>query len=212
MKHLATNADKQAARKIGIMGGTFNPIHNGHLMIARSAYEQLQLDEVRFLPAGIPPHKQNQTILDSAHRLRMIELALAGEPAFFADDREVRTDAVSYSYRTLEELHAQFPQAQLYFIMGGDSLRDFKTWRYPEKICASAILAAAIRDTCDFSQLQHYAEELKKLYGADVRLIRTPNVPLASSELRRQAAAGNTLKNQVPDCVYEYILENGLYR
>lgn len=203
---------KNSMRKIGIMGGTFNPIHNGHLMIAKNAYEQLALDEVRFIPTGNPPHKQYQTITSGTHRLRMIKLAIADVPAFLADDRELRTQSVSYSYLTLEALHAQFPQAQLYFIMGGDSLRDFKTWSHPEKICAHAVLAAAVRDTCDFFHLQMYAEELKQLYHADIRLIRTKNLSVASSELRRQAAAGNTLKDQVPDRVYEYILKNGLYQ
>ena len=104
-------------KKVGIMGGTFNPIHNGHLLIAESAYEQLGLDEVRFIPTGRSPHKQGQQILDSADRMHMVELAIADNPAFVVDDREVRSDRLSYSYLTLEQMHAEYPEYKLYFII-----------------------------------------------------------------------------------------------
>lgn len=199
-------------KKIGIMGGTFNPIHNGHLYLAACAYEQLGLDEVRFIPTGSSPHKQDQQIIDGSHRLRMVTLALASYPAFFVDAREIHSDAISYTYLTLEQMKAQMPEDELYFLMGGDSLRDFKTWYHPEKICAYATLVAAIRDECDFLHLKEYAQELTQLYGARVRLIRTKNLSVASSELRRQAAAGASLREQVPESVYEYILKHGLYQ
>lgn len=199
-------------KKIGIMGGTFDPVHNGHLLIAENAYEQLALDQVHFIPTGRSPHKQGKRITDGVHRLRMVELAIADNPAFVADDRELRSDALSYSYLTLQQMRRDSPDDELYFIMGGDSLRDFKTWYHPEQICACAILVAAIRDECDRDHLIAYAEELKTLYSADVRLIETPNLSVASSELRRRVATGETIRYQVPEPVRTYIQDNRLYR
>lgn len=199
-------------KKIGIMGGTFDPIHNGHLLIAENAFEQLSLDEVRFIPTGRSPHKQGKKITAGAHRLRMVELAIADNPAFAADDRELRSDELSYSYITLQKMHESSPEDELYFIMGGDSLRDFKTWYHPELICSCATLVAAIRDDCDRQHLHTYAEELRQLFSADVRLIRTPNLSVASSELRRRAAAGETIRYQVPETVRTYIKANHLYQ
>lgn len=198
-------------KKIGIMGGTFNPIHNGHLLIAENARMQLSLDEVRFIPTGKSPHKLRQEVIDGAHRLRMVQLAIADNPAFLADERELRSPAVSYSCSTLQELHGELPDDQLFFIMGGDSLRDFKTWYQPELICKYAVLAAAVRDDCDHTHLLGYAEELARLFGADVRLIETPNFSVTSRELRRRVGAGETIRYQVPEAVRLYIERQRLY-
>lgn len=198
-------------KKIGIMGGTFDPVHNGHLLIAENACEQLELDEVRFMPTGQSPHKQGKKITNGMHRLRMVELAIADNPVFVADDRELRSAALSYSYITLQKMHEQAPDDALYFIMGGDSLRDFKTWYHPEIICSCATLVAAVRDDCDREQLMSYARELESLFSADVRLIRTPNLSVASSELRRRVSSGETIRYQVPEAVRIYIANNHLY-
>jgi nicotinate-nucleotide adenylyltransferase len=199
-------------RKIGIMGGTFNPIHYGHLLIAENACAQLGLDEVRFIPTGKSPHKQGQPCLSGAHRLRMVELAIQDNPRFLADDRELVRDALSYTCLTLESLHRQFPGDELYFIMGGDSLRDFHTWYQPEKICQHAILVAAIRDDCDLSHLEDYANALRRDFSADVRLLHTPNLSVTSRELRRRIQAGETIRYQLPEAVQSYIIEKKLYR
>lgn len=199
-------------RKIGIMGGTFDPVHNGHLLIAENAGEQLALDEVRFIPTGRSPHKQGKKITDGEHRLRMVELAIADNPAFVADDMELRSAELSYSYLTLQKMRKNAPNDEFYFIMGGDSLRDFKTWYHPERICSCATLVAAIRDDCDRDHLSTYADELKRLFSADVRLIQTPNLSVASSELRRRVAAGETIRYQVPESVRAYIEKNHLYK
>lgn len=199
-------------RKIGIMGGSFDPVHNGHLLIAENAYEQLALDEVRFIPTGRSPHKQGKKVTDGVHRLRMVELAIADNPAFLADERELRSDTLSYSCITLQELHKTSPNDEFYFIMGGDSLRDFKTWYHPEQICSCATLVAAIRDDCDREHLMAYAKELEELFSANVRLIRTPNLSVASSELRSRVAAGETIRYQVPEAVRKYIGNNHLYQ
>lgn len=199
-------------KKIGIMGGTFNPVHNGHLLIAENARAQLALDEVRFIPNGAPPHKMEEQIESGDHRLCMIRLAIADNPAFVADDRELCEKRVSYSYLTLRELHEESPGDTLYFIMGGDSLRDFKTWYHPEIICRYAVLAAAVREDCDRAHLLGYAHELKQLFDADVRLIQTPNLSVSSSGLRKRVCAGETIRYQVPEAVRAYIRDHHLYR
>ncbi len=199
-------------KKIGIMGGTFDPIHNGHLLIAENAKDQLGLDEVRFIPTGRSPHKQGKNITDAMHRLRMVELAIADNPAFLLDDRELCSNELSYSYITLEQMRMELSDDQLFFIMGGDSLRDFKTWCHPERICSCATLVAAIRDDCDHEHLMQYADDLKQSYDADVRLIRTPNLSVSSSELRGCVADHRSIRYQVPDEVHKYILENDLYK
>ncbi len=196
---------------IGIMGGTFNPIHNGHLLIAENAREQLSLEQVLFIPNGAPPHKRDKRIEDGGHRLRMVELAIADNPAFVADDRELREKRVSYSYLTLRELHEELPQEELYFIMGGDSLRDFKTWYRPQIICEHATLAAAVREDCDRARLLGFARELEQLFGARVRLIQTPELSVSSSGLRERVRAGETIRYQVPEAVRAYIEKNHLY-
>ena len=198
-------------KKIGIMGGTFDPVHNGHLLIAENAYEQLALDEVRFIPTGKSPHKQGKQITDGFHRLEMVKLAIADHPAFVADDTELRSEELSYSYITLQKLCKSSPDDAFFFIMGGDSLRDFKTWYHPEIICSCATLVAAIRDDCDYEHLIVYAKELEQLYSARVRLIRTPNLSVASSDLRSRVYTGKTIRYQVPEMVRTYIRDHQLY-
>ena len=114
-----------SGKKIGIMGGTFNPIHNGHLLIAENARWQFGLDQICFLPAGIPPHKQNLMVLDGHSRCEMVQLAIEDNPDFYLSDYEVQRTEPSYTYLTLEYLKQKYPEDTLYFIMGADSLRDF---------------------------------------------------------------------------------------
>ncbi len=198
-------------RRVGIMGGTFNPIHNGHLLIAENAYEQLQLDEVLFIPTGRAPHKQGMDILDGKLRLRMVELAIANNPAFLADARELRSKELSYSAVTLTRMKQKSPDWELYFIMGGDSLRDFTTWYQPQVICACATLVVAVRDDCDRTMLLQYKDDLKAKFDARIYLLDTPNMSVTSSELRKRVAMGRSIRYQVPDAVRDFILENQLY-
>lgn len=198
-------------KKIGIMGGTFNPIHNGHLLIAENARAQLMLDEVHFLPAGAPPHKRDEHIESGKHRLNMVELAIADNPGFLADDRELREARMSYSCMTLQKLHEESPEDTLFFIMGGDSLRDFKTWYRPDAICKYAVLAAAVREDCDREHLLGYARELKELFDADVRLIAMPSLSVSSSGLRERVREKKTIRYQVPEAVRLYIEKHQLY-
>lgn len=198
--------------KIGIMGGTFNPIHYGHLLIAENALDQLGLDKVRFLPNGTPPHKHGNEIIEAVHRLHMVELAIDGRDGFVIDDSEITCDDISYTYLTMERLKQNHPENEYYLIMGGDSLYEFSTWKYPERICRCAILSAAVRDEYQMQQLQTVAIELTKKMNAHITFIQTPNFSVSSSEIRSRIARGQSIRYQLPDSVIEYIKKNNLYQ
>ena len=200
-------------RRIGIMGGTFDPIHNGHLILAQRAWELFDLAEVRFLPAGRPPHKQGRRIgASNADRLTMTRLAVAGAPHFTVSDFEMKKERLSYSFETLEAFRAEEPDSVFYFIIGGDSLAYFSTWMHPERIAASCILVAGIREGLDRSGMEAKAEELRLAYSADVRLMDTPMMDISSTALREWVSEGRSIRYYVPDRVEEYIRLHGLYR
>ena len=168
--------------KIGIMGGTFDPIHYGHLMIAENAAEQFGLDQIWFMPNGNPPHKRNSNITSAEHRCAMVELAIAGNPRFTLSRREVDADGVCYTYETLASLHEECPDDRFYFIMGADSLSEFESWRNPDIICQNAVILAAVRDLTDDGALQDQIRHLTEKYQAEIFRIQTPNFSISSRE------------------------------
>ena len=133
-------------KKVGIMGGTFNPIHLGHLMLAENAYDFCKLDEIWFIPSADPPHKIGQPVLDYIHRSRMTELAIKEIPYFKKYDFEAQRSERSYTAETLRLLHKKYPDVEFYFIMGADSLFQLETWYAPERVMAQAILLVAVRN------------------------------------------------------------------
>ncbi|MDO5702978.1 MAG: nicotinate (nicotinamide) nucleotide adenylyltransferase, partial [Lachnospiraceae bacterium] len=135
-------------KRVGIMGGSFDPIHIGHLILADTALEQFSLDKILFIPSGNPPHKLNRDGRASvSDRMEITRLAIEGNPGFELSDIEARSEGVyTYTYLTLEALRGMNPDTEYYFIIGGDSLRDFPTWRCPEKISKMCVLIAAVRD------------------------------------------------------------------
>ena len=138
---------QSSKRRVGIMGGTFDPIHIGHLMLAECAYEQFQLEKIMFMPSGNPPHKRNRT--DGAsdeQRTEMVRLAIADNVRFVLDTEEMERKGLSYTNETLRRLNEKHPDTDYYFIIGGDSLMAFDTWKNPEVICQNCILVAAVRD------------------------------------------------------------------
>ena len=141
-------------RKIGIMGGTFDPIHIGHLILGEAAYEQFGLDEVWFLPAGNPPHKRNRAgQAKDAQRVEMVRRAIASNPHFVLCTKEMEDEGYTYSYRTLEAMRKEHPGTEFYFIIGADSLFYFDEWKNPERICAAAKILVATRDRAKEKEL-----------------------------------------------------------
>ena len=202
-------SEAMPAGRLGIFGGTFDPIHYGHLIIATEVRHALALDRVLFLPAGQPPHKQGWTVSPAVHRVAMTRLAIADDPAFELCLYDVERGGLSYTADTLEALAGRHPGAELYFLMGEDSLRDLPTWRAPERILRAARLAVAGRPgvATDLADL----ERLLPGIGGRVAFVPTPEIGIAARDLRARVAAGRPIRYQVPPAVAAYIYAHGLY-
>ena len=200
-------------RKIGIMGGTFDPIHIGHLILGEAAYEQFGLDEVWFLPAGNPPHKRNRAgRAKDAQRVEMVRRAIASNPHFVLCTKEMKDEGYTYSYRTLEAMRKEHPGTEFYFIIGADSLFYFDEWKNPERICAAAKILVATRDRAKEKELLACMERnAKKLHGTFLKL-DTPNLDVSSHELREWIREGKSVKYYLPDSVISYIQEQKIYQ
>lgn len=199
--------------KIGIMGGTFDPIHNGHLMLGERAYHQFQLDEIWFMPNGNPPHKSRSRIESNvSDRLRMVELAVDETSYFRLCDYEAKKIDVSCSYATLEYLNEQYPEHEFYFIIGADSLFSIEHWVKPERIFPTCTVLAAFRDEANTKEvMQAQITHLKEKFQANIELLLSPLVPVSSSQLRELLRQGNSIEGLVPKQVEKYIAEKGLY-
>lgn len=204
--------DKEAIRKIGIIGGTFNPIHNGHLLIAEYAREEFQLENVLFLPTGHSPHKLKQKITEASMRCDMIKLAIADNPFFELDFTEVKAERLSYTYLTLLELKKAYPMAELYFILGADSLFDLEDWKKPEEILSSCNILAAYREGEGQKDFQKQIDYLNKKYHAHIYSLHTPSFEVSSREIRSRVSKNQTIRYLVPKEVEAYIQKTGLYR
>lgn len=199
-------------RKVGIMGGTFNPIHNGHLMLAKEALEQFALDEVLFMPCGNAYMKADQKVESGKTRAEMTALAIHGEPYFTLSEMEIMQPGNTYTYQTLERLKEGNPGINYYFIVGADSLFHMPEWACPERIFANCHVLAAIRDDKTYADLNKQIRLLKKKYDADVHLLETECMDISSSDIRNKIASGESIENDVPEAVRLYIEERGLYR
>lgn len=199
-------------RKIGIMGGTFNPIHTGHLILGEAALDELSLDEVWYMPAGNPPHKIIAGNIRDEQRVDMVRIAIADNDAFRLSLQEMNPDGYTYTYRTLENLNKENPHTDLYFIMGADSLFDFDTWKEPGRIAAACIIVVATRNHVESKRLKEAVEHLKTVYQAEVRVLDTPNIDLSSHEIREKVAENRSIRYYVPEMVRHYIKENKLYQ
>ncbi len=198
-------------KKIGLMGGTFNPIHNGHLLIAENARCQYNLDKIYFIPTGPSPHKKNNEIVSADIRYEMVQQAIADHPGFAVSSIEIDSTETSYTYRTLEKLTINYPNTRFYFIMGGDSVYDFEHWRNPKRICELAHLLVAVRGGMDKSALQKYADKICAQFQGKVDLLDTPDFAVSSREIRRRVLENESIRYLVPENVRKYIEENHLY-
>jgi nicotinate-nucleotide adenylyltransferase len=200
--------------KLGIFGGSFDPIHYGHLLLAESAREQLTLDQVWFIPAAIAPHKQTKTATSAKQRIEMLELAIAGQDAFRISTLEIDRGGVSYTVDTLRGIHEQVAGAELFLLMGADSLAELLTWREPEQICELAWPVVSRRADApepNFAALAHLVEPARLLKMEMLRL-QMPIIQFSSTDLRQRAADGRSLRYRMPRAVEQYILAQGLYR
>lgn len=197
--------------KIGIMGGTFDPIHLGHMAMAREAMLQADLDRVLFMPSKIPPHKRGRMISDEEQRAEMVRLAIQNEAGFEFSAFELARDGITYTAETLQLFHAEHLRDKLYFIMGGDSFMQLEEWYQPEKIMASAVILAVSRDGLTQEQMQARREILRQKYQAEIQIIQMPQMDISSTEIRKRVCAGRAINDLVPEAVAEYIQEQGIY-
>ena len=201
-------------RKIGILGGTFNPIHNGHLALAKAAMEQYDLEEVWLMPSKLPPHKSHFAMLSEEHRLAMTKLAAQSDSGFSASDFELRRDGLTFTADTLELLTKEHPDVKFYFIVGGDSLIKFNSWRRPERILELATLLGAGRAGHEEKQVMQAVASLRNQFqGAEVNTVFLPDYPVSSSEIRQAFYTGEQekVKEYLPDSVWNYLKEHKLY-
>lgn len=198
--------------RLGIYGGTFDPVHLGHLLLAEQCREQCSLDQVWFVPAGIPPHKQDATHTPAATRVEMLELAIAGQPAFAVSRLEIERSGPSYTIETLRQIQSAQPEDELSFLVGADSLKELATWREPRGIVEIAELVVVNRGASASLALDPVRRALGDAAAARIRFVEMPAVEFASRDIRRRAREGRSLRYLVPRAVEQFIEERGLYR
>ncbi len=198
-------------KKIGIIGGTFNPIHIGHLIIAEQAYDQFDLDKVLFMPANVPPHKRGEDIESDRNRIEMVRLAIEDNPHFELSLVEMERDAISYTVDTLQLLTKEYPDTEFYFIMGGDSIASIEKWREPATIMNLCHLLACVRDELDDERLSDQISYLNDKYKSTIQKINIPMMDISSTLIRNRTKHQLSIRYMVPDKVMSYILRYHLY-
>lgn len=200
--------------RLGLFGGTFDPVHYGHLLLAESAREQCRLDRVIFLPAAVAPHKRDREPAPAAARAEMLELATGGHEAFTVSRYEMDRGGVSYTVDTLSHFRAEYPEAELFFVLGADMFHDLPNWREARRVIELATPVAVRRpgaEELDFECLRSIAspERIEEIRNSAVEM---PPVGLSSTEIRRRVGAGRSIRFQTPRAVEKYIEAQGLYR
>ena len=199
--------------KIGIMGGTFNPIHYGHLLLAEFAREEMQLDEIWFIPTGCSYMKEQRGVVTGTDRIHMVELAIKDYPSKMKClDLEVKRGGYTYTYETLEELHERYPDYSFCFISGADCLFSIEKWRFPEKIFKQCSVVAAVRGNTSLEEMFRKIQELQERFGAEITLLRFPNIELSSTMIRKRIGAQKSVRFMLPDSVIDYIELKGFYQ
>lgn len=198
-------------KKIGIMGGTFNPVHMGHLLLGEWAMSAFGLDEVWYIPTGCSYMKNTGDILPPQIRYEMTALATADNPKMKSLDVEIRRQGYTYTYETLEELKAACPDFHFYFIAGADCLFSIENWKSPERIFSNCTMIAAVRGNTSLEQLDAQRQKLSDKYSADIRLLPFLQFDISSTMVRERIRAGQSVRYLVPEKVISYIEAKGLY-
>lgn len=198
-------------KKVGIIGGTFNPVHLAHLMLAETAYETMELDEVLFIPSGCSYMKDESIIVSAKDRVNMLGLALAENPHFALSMMEIERQGNSYTCETLRELSEKYPDWELYFIMGADNLFDIENWKNPGEIFRYAHILVAVRGAKKRPDMEVKMDELRMKYDAKISLLPIRHIDISSTTIREKVNNGLSIRYIVPDKVREYIEKHKLY-
>lgn len=196
-------------RAIGIMGGTFDPIHIGHLITAACAADQLNLEQVIFVPAAIPPHKRHRMLTSEAERLAMTRLAVQDHPHFSVSDLEIQRGGISYTVETLRWFREAYPEHRLYFIIGGDTVPDIVSWKSPEELMKLAYFVVGGRPGYTYEGMN---QTFYQRYIERIVFLEMPGVGISSTEIRQRVRKGKTIQYQLPPAVEAFIHEHHLYR
>ncbi|MFN4181882.1 MAG: nicotinate-nucleotide adenylyltransferase [bacterium] len=195
--------------KIGLMGGTFNPIHYGHLLVAEEAREAFHLEEIWFIPSGCPPHKKHDELASAQDRLYMCQLAVEGIPYFRVLSIEIESGEISYTYNTLRLLNQRYPENEWFFITGLDAILELPTWHNAEELLDMAHFVAVPRPG-------HKIEELSRVFSEEQRrkilTLTIPYLDISSSEIRRRVRLQRSIRFLTPEPVRQFILSKGLYK
>lgn len=198
--------------RIGILGGTFNPIHNGHIQMAKYSHDAAKLDKVILMPTFVPPHKESANLVSCEHRFNMCRLASAELPYAEVSDFEIKLEGKSYTYRTLELLKSQNKNDEFFFIVGADMFLSMQNWKNPEIIFELATVIAIPRDEDSVSQLSNHYENVLKKMGAKAIVLKDSVLTVSSTYIRDNIDNQSALQSLIDSRVYNYIKENNLYR
>lgn len=200
------------AKKVGILGGTFNPVHMAHLIIAETAQEDAGLDDILFVPSGCSYLKDASEILPAKDRINMTGLAIEDNPHFALSTIEIDREGNSYTCDTLMELKERYPKQEYYLIIGADNLFTMEEWKDAEVIFRNAKILAAVRGSKNRADMEEKRAQLKEKYDADITILNVRHVDISSSMIREKVAAGRSIRYMVPEKVRDYIQKNNLYK
>lgn len=196
---------------IGILGGTFDPIHNGHMHMAYQSLIEYNLDEIWIIPAGHSPNKDENKMTSAYHRLNMCNYACSDNAKIKALDYEIKSNERSYTYRTLERLKEDYPEDNFYFIMGGDSIDYFEDWSHPEIISKLCVILVVVREGFPLKQINDKIDYLKKKFPCDIRIVHCKQYDISSSKIRNDIRKKIDVSEFLNSDVYNYIRKNNLY-
>lgn len=200
------------SRKIGILGGTFDPIHNAHLLLGEAAREQFGLDRVIFIPNNLEHHKNRDEITAGDIRYQMVKMAISDNPYFTCSRLEIDKPDGTYTYNTIQELKLMYPGDELFLILGGDSINGLDSWYKADELMQSCIFLAAVRTFDDLPELDKKRRELNDRYGADIRIMTFNRMDISSTEIRQKVKMGRSVRYLMPDQCIEFMCIKGLYR
>ncbi len=198
--------------RLGLFGGTFDPVHYGHLLLAEQCREQCNLDAVWLIPSGSPPHKQSTGVNAGDVRAELLELATAGDPHCTVSRMELERSGTTFTVDTLQQLHDEDANRELFFLIGADSLTDLPGWREPERIAELATVVAVNRGDRPLPDRDALQLSLGEAVASRVQLVTMPGIDLSATDIRRRVREGKSIRYMVPRAVEMYIAEHGLYR
>lgn len=199
--------------RLGLFGGTFDPVHNGHLILAELCREQCRLDEIWFLPTAVPPHKRDSECTPTETRIEMLELAVAGNEHFAVNRYEVDRGGVNYSVNTLRHFCEEMPGTDIFFLMGADMVHDLPNWRESAKVCELVTIVSVRRAGMpdpDYRNLAGFASD-ERIEAFRRHQVDMPAVEISSTDIRKRVGQGRTIRYLTPSAVAQFILSHGLY-